>query len=180
MNGPFWQTAGRLLLGKLRIERGEFACGVEELSQALDICRRSGWRMSHSEFLGTLATGLLGLGQLDAALQAVDEALTAARQGEDGQDLYVGEVLRIKGEVLLQCEATAVAEECFIEALNSARKQEALLWELRAALSLTRMRLRQEYAERPTQILASVYVRFTEGLSTPDLLAARTLLDAVK
>jgi predicted ATPase len=58
-----------------------------------------------------------------------------------------------------------------------AREQDALFWELRAALSLARMRTRQDRREEGKRILASVYDRFTEGFETADLLAASDLLE---
>lgn len=177
INASFWHTAGRFLAGKLMIERGEFAHGVAVLNDAFDTCRRTGWRMSYPEFKGALATGFAGLGQLGEALAAVQEGLDGAVQGEHGRDLFFAELLRIKGGILLQRHAVAAAEEEFQEALNLAREQEALLWELRAARSLARLRLNQGRAGEARQLLAPVYDRFTEGFETPDLRAAKALLD---
>ena len=133
INAPFWQTAGQFLSGKLMIEQGEFAQGVAVLNDAFDACRRTGWRMSYPEFKGALATGLAGLGQFDEAFAAVNEGLDDALRGEQGYDLFFAELLRIKGEILLRRGAVAAAEESFCKALDVARQQEALLWELRAA-----------------------------------------------
>jgi predicted ATPase len=180
LNAPFWQTAGRLLAGKLMIERREFARGVAMLREASDTCRGTGWRMSYPEFNGALATGLAGLGQIDEALDAVNEGLTAAGQGEDGHDLYLAEALRIKGDVVLQREDRLAAGECFHEALDTARKQQALLWELRVALSLARLCVIERRAEEARKLLAPVYDRFTEGFAAPDLRAARALLDTLR
>jgi predicted ATPase len=58
-----------------------------------------------------------------------------------------------------------------------AHSQEGLSWELRAALSLARLRVTQGRRGEATQILAPVYDRFTEGFDTADLLAAKQLLD---
>ena len=177
INAPFWQTAGRFLAGKLMIERGELAQGVAVLNDAFDASHRAGWRMSYPEFKGALAMGLAGLGQLDEALAAVNEGLDGSVQGEHGRDLFFAELLRIKGEILLRRETVAAAEDSFREALNIAQEQEALLWELRAALSLARLRVNQGRGSEARQLLAPVYDRFTEGFETPDLRAAKALLD---
>jgi len=177
INAPFWQTAGRFLSGKLMIERGEFALGVPVLNDAFNACRRTGWRMSYPEFKGALATGLAGLGQIDEALTAVSEGLDGALQGEHGQDLFFAELLRVKGEILLRRDAATAAEEAFREALSVARGQEALLWKLRAALSLARVRANQDRGGEARQFLALVYNRFTGGFQTPDLRAAKAFLD---
>jgi len=177
INAPFWQTAGRFLSGKLMIERGEFAQGVAVLNDAFDACRRTGWRMSYPEFKGALATGLAGLGQLDEALVAVNEGLDDVVQAEHGHDLFSAELLRIKGEILLRRQAVSAAEDFFGEALTVAREQEALLWELRAALSLARVRVKQGRGGQARRLMAHVYDRFTEGFEAPDLRAAKQLLD---
>ena len=86
----------------------------------------------------------------------------------------------MKGELLLQGEggkSTSAAEDCFSAALGLAREQGALFWELRAALSLARLRIRQDRQSAARAILAPVYDRFTEGFATADLTAAKALLD---
>jgi predicted ATPase len=177
INAPFWQTAGRFLSGKLMIERDEFAQGVTVLNDAFDACRRTEWRISFPEFKGALATGLAGLGQFDEALATANEGLDDAIQAEHGRDLYLAELLRIKGEILLRHEAVTAAEDLFHEAIKLAQEQEALLWELRAALSVARLRVKQGRGGEAKQRLAQIYDRFTEGFETPDLRAAQALLD---
>ena len=91
-----------------------------------------------------------------------------------------GELLRIKGEILLRQAAdqsTLAAEECFNQAAQMARAQGALFWELRVALSVARLRVSQGRHHEARAPLASVYDRFTEGFATADLQAARTLLE---
>ena len=177
INVPFWQTTERFASGRSMIERGEFAQGVALLNDAFDVCRRTGWRMTYSEFKGALATGLAGLGQLDKALTAVNEGLDDAVHGEHGYDIFFAELLRIKGDILLGLGAVTAVEESYREALNVARQQEALLWELRAALGLARLCVKQGRSSEAGQLVAQVYDRFTEGFETPDLRATTVFLD---
>jgi len=72
------------------------------------------------------------------------------------------------------CEA---AEELYRKALNIAREQEAKLWELRAAVSLARLRRDQGRRTDGHDLLAPVYAWFTEGFDTQDLKEAKALLD---
>jgi predicted ATPase len=130
--------------------------------------------------MGALAEGVAGLGRLSEALAAVDQALAKADAG--GERYYVPELLRIKGELLLRetgDECVAAAENCFDRALTVAREQDALFWELRGALSLARLRTRQDRPDEARQILAPVYDRFTEGFETADLRAARAMLESL-
>jgi len=73
--------------------------------------------------------------------------------------------------------AAAAAEDHFREALDWARRQGALSWELRAATSLARMWRNQGRSKEARELLAPVYDRFTEGFETADLKATKALLD---
>jgi predicted ATPase len=82
------------------------------------------------------------------------------------------------------------AEECFLKAIEIARKQQAKSLELRATMSLVRLRQQQatQYATRNTQhetrtrldaarnTLSAIYNWFTEGFDTKDLQEAKALL----
>jgi predicted ATPase len=66
-----------------------------------------------------------------------------------------------------------------LQSLDWARRQRALSWELRAASSLARLRLRQGKVGDGRACLEPVYARFTEGFDTADLAAARQLLNGL-
>src|ERR1700681_2491178 len=179
-NAHVWVTSGHFLKGQLLVERGEFAQGLLVLRDAFETCDRTGWHISYAEFKSALALGLAGTGRLDEALVALDGAMAADREGADGRGWCAPELLRIKGEVLLQQAAdqsTLAAEDCFSQAARMAREQGALFWELRVALSVARLRVRQGRLHEARAPLASVYDRFTEGFATADLQAARVLLE---
>ncbi len=181
-NAHFWEAAGHFLKGQLLVERGEFDQGLLVLRDAFETCDRTGWRLSYAEFKGALALAFAGTGRLDEALGALDDAMAAAGEGETRHRWYVPELLRIKGEVLLQQAAdqsTLAAEDCFSQAAQMAREQGALFWELRVALSVARLRVSQGRHHEARAPLASVYDRFTEGFATADLQAARTLLEGL-
>jgi predicted ATPase len=93
------------------------------------------------------------------------------------------ESLRIKGKLLLLQAAdgaTAAAEAHFRQALDWARGQGALSWELRAATSLARPVLDQGRSADAMANLQPFYDRFTEGFETADLKAAKALLDDLR
>jgi predicted ATPase len=69
------------------------------------------------------------------------------------------------------------AEALFRKALGIAKRQEAKLWQLRAAMSLARLRRDQGHWTEARDLLAPVYDWFTEGFDTPDLKEAKALLD---
>jgi hypothetical protein len=90
------------------------------------------------------------------------------------------ELLRLRGE-LFQLQSTPASadasEALFRQALDEARRQETLSWELRAATSLARLLRKQGHSDDAVAVLRPVHNRFTEGFGTADLVAAKQLLD---
>ena len=70
----------------------------------------------------------------------------------------------------------AQAEACFQQALAVARRQQAKSWELRAAMSLSRLWQQQGKRAEAHELLAPIYGWFTEGFDTADLQEAKALL----
>jgi predicted ATPase len=150
------------------------------LRDAFETSDRTGWRLSYPEFRGALATALAGLGRTEEALETTAGAEARAHQDGNARLWYHPELLRIRGEILLQRAAgtsASEAEDCFSQAAELARAHGALFWELRIALSLARLRVSQGRSREADAPLASVYGRFTEGFATADLQAARRLLE---
>jgi predicted ATPase len=91
------------------------------------------------------------------------------------------EVLRKHGEHLLSRGdpgAVKAAEREFRRSMDLARRQGALAWELRGAISLGRSWIAQGRFVEAQELVAPLYGRFGEGLDTADLRAARILLPA--
>jgi predicted ATPase len=68
-------------------------------------------------------------------------------------------------------------EELYREALSIAQEQGAKLWELRVAVSLSRLWRDQGKRADAYDLLAPIYGWFTEGFDTPVLEEAKALLD---
>jgi len=100
---------------------------------------------------------------------------------DTGQRFYAAEIYRFKGELQLghATHDEQQAEACFCQAVEIARQQQAKSWELRAALSLSRLWQSQGKRDEVRQLLEPVYDWFTEGFDTTDLQEARALLDAL-
>jgi predicted ATPase len=69
------------------------------------------------------------------------------------------------------------AETCFLQALDTAQRQQAKSLELRAALSLSELWQCQGQGAAARGLLAETYGGFTEGFDTADLKQAKALLD---
>src|SRR5215469_14123968 len=113
--------------------------------------------------------------QIEEALTALDDALQIARR--TGERWLDAELYRHKGRLLLRQGHAEAAEELYREALNIAVEQEAKLWELRAAVSLARLRRDQGRRTEAYDLLAPIYGWFTEGFDTPDLKEGKALLE---
>ena len=108
--------------------------------------------------------------------EVIKAAQSAWRKTERGENWFEAELVRRHGQ-LLQQRTPETAEALFWEAIGIARKQEAKLWELRAAASLAHLWLGQGRRTEARDLLAPIYGWFTEGFDTPDLKEAKALLD---
>jgi predicted ATPase len=74
-------------------------------------------------------------------------------------------------------EGDAAAEPSFAAAVQYARVQQARAFELRAATAWARLMGAGGRTEDARRLLEPIYEWFSEGLTTADLVAARTVLD---
>ena len=114
-------------------------------------------------------------GQVEEAVSLLDNASQIAER--IGESWFAAELYRHKGQLLLRQGHSEAAEELYRKALSIAQEQEAKLWELRAAVSLARLRRDQGRRAEARDLLAPVYGWFTEGFDTLDLKEAKALLD---
>jgi predicted ATPase len=117
---------------------------------------------------------------VEEAWRLLTDALTALEVSARGA--LLAETYRLQGELLLQqAVPDAVrAEACFQHALCIAHRQQAKSWELRAAISLSRLWQQQDKREAARTVLAPIYGWFTEGFDTADLQEAQALLEKVE
>jgi predicted ATPase len=107
---------------------------------------------------------------LEDALQIVERT---------GERWFAAELNRHKGQLLLRQGHSDVAEELYRNARSIAEELGAKLWELRAAVSLARLRRDQGRPAEARDLLAHIYGWFTEGFRTPDLKNAKALIEAL-
>jgi predicted ATPase/DNA-binding winged helix-turn-helix (wHTH) protein len=175
-----WAPVSSYFKGALLSAHGDVA-GLAVLRTALHQLRNVNFVRWYAPCLETLARGLGAAGQVDEAHAAIDEALE--RSNRDEERWCQPELLRIKGELLQldrPANAAGTAEGHFQQALDEARRQEALSWELRAATSLARLWRDDGKIAEAVGLLSGVYDRFTEGFDTADLKAARALLGEMR
>lgn len=174
----YWHAWAHAFRGILDIQRND-AKGLGTLEAALDgTTTGNRFAQNHLPFLTVLAEAFLSVGNLEKAFATIDMALDRCER--DAAYWFIAEILRVKGLVALGHGDTRKAEECFLRSLYYARRQQALAWELRTTTSIARLHKDQGRLDEARTMLASVYVRFEEGLTTPDLRAAKKLLDELR
>jgi predicted ATPase len=98
-----------------------------------------------------------GAVQAAQGLMTIEEVL--ARSEEKKEHGCLSEQLRIQGELLILQSATRghlTGEDHFRRALDAARRQGALSWELRAATSIVRLWRDQHRMAKACKLLAQV------------------------
>jgi predicted ATPase len=130
-------AVGPIMRGWALAMQGQGGEGLTQLCQGLDAYRATGAAFQRPHFLSMLAEVQRSLGQPEAGLTALREALTLVET--TGERYYEAELYRLQGALLLQHAAPEVshAETCFQQALEIARRQQAKSLELRAAMSLS-------------------------------------------
>jgi class 3 adenylate cyclase/predicted ATPase len=171
---PQWRAHGAIYRGWIKVNNGEVTKGISLLRSGLAGSRAAAavWAPYH---IALLAAAYEIAGQIDEGLTLLNDALQIVER--TGERLLAAELNRLKGQLLLRQGHPEAAEELYRKALSIAREQEAKLWELRAAISLARLRRDQDRLAEARDLLAPVYGWFTEGFATPDLKEAKALLD---
>lgn len=159
---------GRILLGWTLVEQGRGAEGIAQLRQSVAAYGATGADLGRSSYLALLAEAYGKVGQVDAGLSALEEALTAVR---DHRICFnEAELYRLKGELLLRRQGAVdesllgEAEACFGRALDAARRQQAKSLELRAATSLGRLWQGRGKPDAARELLAEIYGWVHAGL----------------
>jgi non-specific serine/threonine protein kinase len=157
-------------------ERGGVEDGLEGLSRSLAEMRQANYLLFYPLFRTRLAAMLGAVGRVAEGLAGLEDTLRLAL--DVGYAWIVPEILRVKGELLQRQDPAAVAtgEALFRRAIDQARAQGALYWELSAATSLAELLHRMGRANDARGILAPVYARLTEGHASPAARRAAELL----
>jgi class 3 adenylate cyclase/tetratricopeptide (TPR) repeat protein len=132
-----WVGISQMVRGAALVSNGQWAEGLEELARGL----KAHTTMEASTYqpfaMALMAQGLIAVRRLGEAVERLDEGL--AMSETTGERFYAAELQRLKGEALARSGSVTAAEQCLREAVATARRQTATLFELRGAISLCRM-----------------------------------------
>jgi predicted ATPase/class 3 adenylate cyclase len=169
------------LLAETYAQVGQTEKGLQVVAEALTIMDRNGERFYEAELYRLKGTLTL---QSRASLGQVSDKSKASHEQVQDKSQTSLEQVRTSQD---QSEDTnpqsptpnpqAEAEECFLKALEIARRQSAKSLELRATMSLARLWQQQGKHHAARTTLSAIYSWFTEGFDTKDLQEAKALLD---
>jgi hypothetical protein len=166
-----FQGAAFALLG--RVEEG-----IAVLRDSLAVQQAIGSGLVRSAFLAVLGDLLRIAGRVDEGQSAVAEGFDhAERTLEHG---YIPELHRVHAQLLEAKGDLAGAEAGFRLAIETAAREQAKSFELRAATSLANLLAAGGRRAEAQAILAPVVGWFTEGQTTLDMIAARRTLESLE
>jgi class 3 adenylate cyclase/predicted ATPase len=174
-----WHALGTLHKGAGMLLEGRREDGLPILLKGYREFRTTGAEVRVPTYLGMLADAYTHAARFEDAHQALTEGLAVAEKNDDRS--HEAELHRQKGELLLaeSPDQVGATEVCFRKAIETARRQRSRAWELRATMSLARLRQWQGRRDEARTTLAAVFDMFTEGFTMPDLVDAKALLESL-
>ena len=168
------------LLGWAACQAGDVSRGIQRQEQALADWQRLGTRVYLPLQLSLLAESYLLAGRYDEAIAALDKALAVARA--TGEWLHVPKIHMVRAQAFADAPDgdASLIEASLAQAFEVASRQNAKMWQLRAATGMARLRREGGRNKEAADLLAPIYNWFTEGFDTPDLIAAKALLDELR
>ena len=162
--------------GLAKLRDGQLREAVSLLERGIEAWQSSGGYLNLPYLKSALAEALSRQGDFESGLRLLDECLDQIERPGWHERVWVAEVLRLKGWVLIRQGRHTAAKEQLLNSIVWARRQQARSWELRSSTTLAKLLIACDDRGAARQLLAPVYDWFTEGLDTPDLKAARALL----
>lgn len=170
-----YSITGMCFLGEVKLLQGSLQEGISQIREALEIRERLKPKWNITGFSSALAQGQAMSGQPAEGLATLDRVFSLV--DESDERFFEAELYRLYGEFQLKDGYASAAEASLRKAIEVAHCQHARSFELRAATDLANLMLKQERRAEAHSLLHGIYSWFTEGFDTPDLLAAKALLD---
>jgi predicted ATPase len=169
----FVRDIARIVIGWARAQLGSAGEGVLLIRHSIAGLSEARARLGITDYLTCLAEAQALDGMMDDAISTIEEALQA-----NSEELVFRPIaLTCRGELRLKVGNLELAEGDFREAIRLAQRMSAKMYELRATMSLARLRDQQGRRDEARAMLAEIYNWFTEGFDTADLKDAKALLD---
>jgi class 3 adenylate cyclase/tetratricopeptide (TPR) repeat protein len=173
-----YEQRAQFVQGALLAQSGDPRRGIELMQSSIAAIERTNSLNRRTLYLGHYADAQASLGQPDAALDLIDQAIQLAERTEER--FFEAELHRLRGNILFMLERSTEGEAELRQALMIAQQQQARWWELRAAISLAERWRDRGNSMQAASLLEPVYAWFVEGFDTADLQRAKALLDELR
>jgi class 3 adenylate cyclase/tetratricopeptide (TPR) repeat protein len=154
---------------------------IAQIETGIGQCEKIKNRVFQPVWLAGLAQAQLAASRAKEALHTVEAALAIAERTRERW--MNAELWRLRGCIALQLgggSGEQDAEASFSRALACANEQQSRMLSLRVAASLAGLWERQGLRSKARELLASHYNSLAEGFATPDMIEARSRLDALE
>jgi len=162
--------------GLARLRSGQLPESISSLRRGLESWNRLGGHSRVPYLKSALAEALALQGDLDEALQMIDECLEQIERPGWQERSHLAEVLRLKGWMLMRQGRGGEPEAQLRASIDWARRQQAKSWELRSSTTLAELLAERGQRIAARELLTPIYNWFTEGFDTKDLKEAKALL----
>jgi predicted ATPase len=174
---PHWLAKTTVYRGWALAQLGDIAKGIEQIEQGI-----AGWRAVGSDIalawhFACLAESHLLAGRPEVALLTASEATKWIEQNAEAQ--FASWVRMLQGDALCALGEFEAGQTEYQLAVETARRQAAKFWQLRASARLASLWHRQGRRVEAHGLLAPVLASFTEGFNALDVKEAKALLDAL-
>ena len=173
-----WRATGTFFRGAGMLLQGRPDEALPHLLKGIDAFRATGAELTLTFQLSTLGDAYTQTGRFDEARKALTDGLAVAEKNDER--CHEAELHRLMGELLLaeSPDQATLAEQCFrhaIEPAGASRARVGAAGDDEPGPALAREGLRGKGYD----LLTAIAGTYTEGLTTPDLVETRTLLEAL-
>jgi predicted ATPase/DNA-binding winged helix-turn-helix (wHTH) protein len=165
------------LRGRYLVRAGRMADGIRLMQESLEKLAVHRYEVQLSDLVSDLAVSLAKQNARSEALALIDRSIAAVIKAK--KPLHLPAFFLAKGLAFASGDVPEglLAEGFFAKAMVQARQESALPFELRAGLELARIWIGRGEVQRAHDMIGPVYNQFSEGLTTPDLILAKRILE---
>ena len=172
-----YQVSVPQAVGLAQLQQGRPLEGIPVLQRGIESWTKVGGGVRIPFLKSALAEAVALQGDLATASRLIDECIEQIERPAFQERIWLPEVLRIKGWILIRQGRDEEAETQLRTAIDCARQQGTRSWELRSVVTLATLLATHGQRDAARDLLSPICSWFTEGPDTKDPIEARVLLD---